>query len=123
LVTPLNGADGQTYALAQGPVQIGGYSAGFNGFTMSKNTLTSGRVPEGGVVERAVVPNLAAGPIILSLKTPDFTNAQRIAAAIDKTLGEGTAKALDPAAIEITSPTDTQPVALLSKLEAIEIEA
>lgn len=123
LVTPLNGADGQTYALAQGPVQIGGYGAGFNGFTVQKNTLTSGRVPEGGTVERAVVPVLGSGPVMLTLKRPDFTNAQRISAAIDAALGANSAKTLDAAAIEVALPADMQAVALLSKLELLEIDA
>ncbi|MBK7858986.1 MAG: flagellar basal body P-ring protein FlgI [Archangiaceae bacterium] len=122
LVTPLNGADGQTYALAQGPVQIGGYAAAMNGFAQQKNTLTSGRVPEGGTVERSVLPALGAGPVLLTLKRPDFTNATRIATAIDKALGDGTAKALDPAAVEV-AVKDTTPMALLAKLEAIEVEA
>lgn len=126
LVTPLNGADGQTYVLAQGPVQVGGYAVGFNGFSVQKNvSLTSGRVPEGGTIERAVVPAIAAGPMMLALKRPDATNAQRIAAAIDGALGKGTAKALDPAAIEVTVPPDAEggPMAVLSKLELIEVDA
>lgn len=123
LVTPLNGADGQTYALAQGPVQIGGYGAQFNGFAQTKNTLTSGRVPEGGTVERSVIPSIGSGPIVLTLKRPDFTNAQRIATAISASLGEGAAKALDPAAVEVAVGEGTQPMMLLSKLEAIEVEA
>lgn len=123
LVTPLNGADGQAYALAQGPVQVGGYGFGFNGFQQQKNSLTSGRVPEGGTVERSVIPDLGSGPIVLSLKRPDFTNAQRIAAAIDGALGGGSAKALDPAAVEVKPPAGTLPVALLSQLEALEVEA
>ncbi|MBL8957921.1 MAG: flagellar basal body P-ring protein FlgI, partial [Myxococcaceae bacterium] len=88
-----------------------------------KNSLTSGRVPEGGTVERSVIPDLGKGPLVLSLKRPDFTNAQRIAAAIETALGGGSAKALDPAAVEVQTPADTTAVALLSKLEALEVEA
>jgi flagellar P-ring protein precursor FlgI len=125
LVTPLNGADGQTYALAQGPVQVGGFAAGFNGFQIQKNTLNSGRVPEGGTVERSVVPAFGAGPLLLSLKQPDFTNALRVSKAVDQVLGEGSAKALDAAAIEVTIPKDAEggAVGVLAKLEALEVDA
>ncbi len=123
LVTPLNGADGQTYVLAQGPVQVGGFGAGFNGFQVQKNTLNSGRVPEGGTIERSIVPVLGDGPLLLSLKRPDFTNAQRIANLIEKTLGAGSARAVDPAAVEVTLPKDTKAMAILSQIEALEVDA
>lgn len=123
LVTPLTAADGQVYAVAQGPVQAGGYAAGAAGSSLSKNTPTTGRVPGGGTVERGVVPKLE-GPLLLALRRPDFTTASRVAAAINGALGEGAARALDPAAIEVAPPAD-QPdvVALLAKVEALEVEA
>jgi len=123
LVTPLTAADGQVYAVAQGPVQAGGYAAGASGSSLSKNTPTTGRVPGGGTVERGVVPKLE-GPLLLALRRPDFTTASRVVAAVNGALGDGVARALDPAAIEITPPAD-QPdvVALLARVEALEVEA
>jgi flagellar P-ring protein precursor FlgI len=124
LITPLAAADGQTYAVAQGPVQAGGYEAGGGGSSVRKNTPTAGRVPGGGTVERAVAPKLE-GALVLGLKRPDFTTASRLAAAVNTALGAGTAKALDPAAVEITAPADAQGdlVGLLAKVEALEVEA
>lgn len=125
LVTPLTGGDGQVYAVAQGPLQVGGYDVRAAGSALQKNTPTSGRIPSGATVERTVQPDLGSGPIVLSLRSPDFTTAQRIAEVVGASLGEGTAKATDPAAVEVT-PTEAlkgNPVALMAKLEALEIEA
>jgi len=122
LITPLNGPDGNVYAVAQGAVQVGGYDAAAAGSSVRKNTPTAGRVPTGGTVERAVAPKLE-GPLLLGLKRPDFTTASRVAAAVNKALGEGTARALDPAAVEITPPGDAPDVvAVLARVEALEVE-
>ncbi len=123
LITPLTGADGIVYAVSQGAVQVGGYDASSAGSFSSKNQPTSGRVPGGGIVEKAVTPNLSAGPLILQLKRPDFTTASRIAAVIEEALGPGNAKALDPAAIEVKAPAAKDAVALLAKIEALEVDA
>jgi flagellar P-ring protein precursor FlgI len=124
LLTPLNGADGQTYAVAQGPVQVGGFDVA-GGFTsLRKNTPTAGTVPSGASIERTVSPKLDTGVLTLRLKRADFTNAARIAVAIDGAVGGQTAKALDSAAVEVKVP-DTEkdaPVAFLAKLEALEID-
>jgi flagellar P-ring protein precursor FlgI len=123
LITPLTAADGQVYAVAQGPVQAGGYQAGAFGSSVGKNTPTSGRVPGGATVERSVVPKLE-GPLVLGLRRPDFTTATRIAAAVNQALGEGSARAVDPAAVEITPPQgQADPVALLAKVEVLQVEA
>jgi len=124
LITPLSAADGQVYAVAQGAVQAGGYAAGAQGSSVSRNTPTAGRVPGGGTVERAVLPKLE-GTLVLGLKRPDFTTASRVAAAVNKELGEGSARALDPAAVEITPPSGTEGdlVGLLAKVEALEVDA
>jgi flagellar P-ring protein precursor FlgI len=122
LITPLAAADGQVYAVAQGAVQAGGYEAGAAGSLVRRNTPTSGRVPSGGTVERAVAPRLE-GPMVLALKRPDFTTASRIAAAVNQAAGQGTARALDPAAVEVAAPRDQgDPVALLARLEGLEVE-
>src|SRR3954468_22650984 len=68
LITPLTGPDGQVYALAQGPVQAGGFDATASGSFMTKNQPTSGRVPAGGIIERAVTANLEKDPMVLGLK-------------------------------------------------------
>jgi flagellar P-ring protein precursor FlgI len=81
LLTPLTAADGQVYAVAQGPVQVGGYGVSAAGSSLSKNTPTTGRVPAGATVERAVAPSLAGPLLVLGLRRPDFTTASRVMAA------------------------------------------
>ena len=122
LITPLTGADGVVYAVAQGSVQIGGHEASAGGSSVTKNQPTSGRVPGGASGEKAVTPDLAAGPLLLELKRPDFTTASRIALAIDAALGKGSARALDPAAVEVKVPAGGL-VAALTKLEALDVDA
>lgn len=124
LVTPLAGADGATWALAQGAVQVGGYEASASGSSLRKNHPTSGRVPAGGTVERAVGVDLGAGPLVFQLAEPDFTTASRVAAAIASVLGEGSAKALDPAAVQVRVPDERRGdlVGLVAELEALEVE-
>jgi flagellar P-ring protein precursor FlgI len=124
LITPLTGADGIVYAVSQGPVQVGGYDARAAGSFSSKNQPTSGRVPAGATVEKAVAPDLGGRPLLLQLKRPDFTTASRIAAAIEGALGAGSAKALDPAAVEVAQAKDSKDsVGLLAKIEALEVDA
>lgn len=124
LMTPLAAADGQTYAVAQGPVQVGGFDVNGGTAAMRKNTPTAGTVPAGATVEKSVSPSLTGGTLVLRLKRADFTNAARIVAAIDGATAPATAKALDSAAIEIKVPDadKDQPVLFLSKLEALTIE-
>ncbi len=124
LITALTGADGQVYATAQGPVQVAGFEASGVGGSTRKNQPTSGRVPQGGTVERTVAPVLPQGPLVLALRTPDFTNANRTAKAIEQALGEGSARAVDAAVVEVTAPEAlrSDPVALLARLEELEVE-
>jgi flagellar P-ring protein FlgI len=125
LMTPLTGADGQVYAVAQGPVQVGGFDVNGGFAAVRKNTPTTGTVPGGASVERAVTPSLVTETLVLRLKRPDFTNASRITEAIDKALGVTTTKALDSAAVEVKVPDSDKanPVGLLARLEALEIDA
>jgi flagellar P-ring protein precursor FlgI len=125
LITPLTGPDGQVYVLAQGSVQAGGFDAAAFGTSIQKNQPTSGSVPAGGIVEKAVLGNLEKGPMVLGLKRPDFTTASRIAEAINKELNGEAARAIDPAAIEIKIPDEYKGkfVGLITKLEALEVEA
>ncbi len=124
LITPLTAADGQVYAVAQGAVQVGGYDVSAAGSSVSKNTPTSGRVPGGATVERAVTPSLDGATLLLGLRRPDFTTASRIAAAVNGAIGAGSGKALDAAAVQVTVPESfkADPVGLMAKLEALEVE-
>lgn len=125
LITPLTGPDGQVYVLAQGSVQAGGFDVAAFGSSVQKNQPTSGSVPAGGIVERAVISSLDKGPLVLGLKRPDFTTASRIADVINKELKGEVAAAVDPAAIEIKIPAEYKgkAVGLVTKLEALEVEA
>ena len=124
LITPLAGADGVVYAVAQGALQVGGFQVSAAGSSLRKNQPNSGIIPEGATVERAVTPDLSAGPLVLELKIPDFTTASRIAAVVNKALGDGSAKATDPASVEIVSkdPKIT-PVEIIQKIERLEVDA
>ena len=88
VLTPLMGVDGQTYAMAQGPVQVGGFGAtGKSGSRIQKNHLNAGRVPNGAIVERPIATEVtlnAAGQIKLLLKHPDFTTARNIVDTINR---------------------------------------
>src|ERR1700688_4384575 len=97
LMAPLRCVDGQVYACAQGSVLVSGFGiSGKDGSKISVNVPSSGRIPIGAGVEREVPMKFASDAhLILNLNTPDFTTAARVAAGINKTLGAGTADALD----------------------------
>jgi flagellar P-ring protein FlgI len=125
LMTPLRGADGQVYAIAQGSILVSGFGVnGKDGSRISLNVPSSGRIPNGASVEREVPTHFANDAhVVLNLNTPDFTTAARVAAAIDKTLGAGTAEALDAVSIRVAAPQDPgQRIAYLSSLEGIQVE-
>ncbi|ABC81122.1 flagellar basal body P-ring protein FlgI [Anaeromyxobacter dehalogenans] len=125
LVTPLSGGDGKVYAVGQGPVQVAGYDAGAGGAELRKNTPTSGRVAGGATVERAVDFALGQAPLVLALRRPDLTTASRVAAAVNAKLGAGTARAVDPAAVELSPPPARKDdaVGFLAEVELLEVEA
>jgi flagellar P-ring protein FlgI len=125
LVTPLAGGDGRTYAVAQGPVQVAGFEVGTLNASLRKNTPTSGRIPGGATVERAVEGGLPNAPFTLALRRPDVTTASRIAAAVNAKLGAGAARALDPAAITLAIPEARKDdaVGFLAEVEALDVEA
>ena len=124
LITPLTGPDSAVYAVAQGPVQAGGFDVMAAGSRVQKNHPTSGTVPGGATVERSVAPDLEKLPIVLGLRRPDFTTALRIAEAVNKSLNEEAAKANDPALVQIKIPASWKGkvVALMAQLEAIEVD-
>lgn len=102
--TPLQAGNGQVYAVAQGAVSTGGFTAGNGGNTRQKNFPTVGTTPNGAIVERAVEDDLGSnGTLSLSLAQPDFTTASRIAQAINLRFG-GVAKAANPGRIDINIP-------------------
>lgn len=106
LVTPLIGADGDVYGVAQGPIAIGGFAAkGDSGSSITKGVPTSGRIANGAIIEKEVAFDLGAlQNIKVSLRNPDFTTAKRIAEAVNSFSRGGVAKALDPHTVEIAIP-------------------
>lgn len=126
LMTPLKAANDRVYALAQGPVSVGGYRYDLSGNVVQKNHPTTGLVPGGGMVERGVpTTDVAQGKALFVLKEPDYTTSQRIADAINRALGDGAARARDAASIEIRvdpAADGAQTVALLTRIENLAIE-
>jgi len=124
-VTPLMGADGEVYALAQGNVQVGGFIAQGAGATVQRGVPTSGRIPSGGTVEREVNFELAALKAVkVSLHNPDLTTARRIADAINAYLGTTASAAIDPGTVQIVQPegyTGTM-VELMTAVEQLRVE-
>ncbi len=125
LMTSLRGADGQIYAVAQGSVLVSGFGvSGKDGSKIILNVPSSGRIPNGATVEREVPMHFASEPhLVLNLNTPDFTTAARVAAAINKTLGAGTAEALDAVSIRVAAPVNAdQRIAYVATLEGIQVD-
>ncbi len=125
LVTPLRGLDGQVYAVAQGNLIVNGFGAQANdGSKVTINVPTSGRVPNGATVERAVPSSFAAGDsLALSLHSADFTTATRLAARINQELGADSAAAVDATSVRVRAPADAnQRVAFVSLLENLELD-
>ncbi len=125
LMTPLKGADGQVYAIAQGNLVVGGLSAGGeDGSRITVNIPSVGRIPGGATVERTVPTPFAAGDhLMLNLHTPDFTTAARLAQAINRAIGPGTAEPVDAASVRVAAPrAPAQRVAFVSVLENLEVE-
>lgn len=108
LITQLVGADNETYAVAQGNLAVGGLGiTGKDGSTLTVNIPTVGRIPDGATVERMVAsPFETAQSLMLNLNSPDFTNAMRLAAAVNGNFGAGTAIALDATTVKVIAPKD-----------------
>lgn len=123
LMTPLKGADGQVYAIAQGNVLVGGVGASSGGASVQVNHLSVGRVPEGATVERAVPTLLGQGDFIhLELNTTDFTTAARIVEVINSQLGPELAAALDGRLIQVRAPSGNERVAFISRVENLQVD-
>ena len=123
LMTPLKGADGQVYALAQGNMVVGGAGATANGSKVQINQLVSGRIPAGAIVERGVHSPLGGdGLLVLELNTSDFGTAQLATDAINRSFGLGTAAALDARVIQVTAPAlPEERVGFMARLQNIDI--
>ncbi len=124
IVTPLKGADGQVYALAQGNLIVGGAGAAANGSKVQINHLSAGRVPEGATVERAVPTSLQLGSdITLGLSANDFNTARAVAQAINRAKGAGTADAMDGRSVRVRVPAaGGERVAFLADIENLPLE-
>ncbi|MGF1548217.1 MAG: flagellar basal body P-ring protein FlgI [Thiotrichales bacterium] len=125
LMTPLRGADGQIYAIAQGDLAVGGLGVqGSDGSKITINVPSVGRIPNGATVEREVPTAFAETEhLILNLHTSDFTTAKRVEETINKELGFDEAKAIDATSVQVRAPADTsQRVSFVSFLENITID-
>jgi flagellar P-ring protein precursor FlgI len=125
LVTPLIGADGEVYSVAQGPVAVGGFSAQGAAASITRGVPTVGRISNGALVEREITFAIAELDMVrLSLRNPDFTTARRITQAINAFIGDGAALAIDPATVRFTVPADSNKsiVDLLTDVEQLLVE-
>lgn len=124
LMTPLRGADGEVYAIAQGDLIVGGLGvSGADGSSITINIPSVGRIPNGASVERNVPTSFAStADVILNLHSPDFTTAKRLEQAINTKLGSNQAEALDAVSIRVKAPKSvSQKVAFVSFLETIDV--
>jgi len=125
LVTPLMGADGQVYAVAQGSVATGGFSAQGQAASVVRGVPTNGRIANGAIVEREIDFKLSdLKTLRLALRNPDLTTAQRISSAINAYLGVGAAKADNPTTVDLSVPArfHNDVVGLLTEIEQLRVE-
>ena len=125
LMTPLKGADGKTYAIAQGNLAVGGFGVeGADGSSLSVNIPTVGSIANGATVERMVeAPFINSDNFVMNLHQGDFTTANRITEEINKVFGPDVAKALDHTSISVRAPKDpSQKVSFMSLLENIDVD-
>lgn len=125
LMTPLQGADGQVYAIAQGNLVVGGLGVdGADGSRLSVNVPSVGRIPNGATVEREVPSGFERGnSVMLNLHRFDFTTAHRLSNAINDTMGPETAQPVDGSTVRVRAPSDPgQRVAFIAMLEEIRLQ-
>ncbi|HSW16103.1 MAG TPA: flagellar basal body P-ring protein FlgI [Ramlibacter sp.] len=124
LLTALRAPNGRVYALAQGPLAVGGHRYDANGNVVQKNHPTVGSVPAGATVEVGMTAQAPRSQVTFVLSEPDYTTASRVAAAINTQLGAALARARDASGIEIDLPEQAQqsPVTFLAQLENVRVE-
>ena len=125
LVTPLLGADGNVYAVAQGSVAINGFTAEGAAASITRGVPTVGRIANGAIIEREIEFALNRLPNVrLALRNADFTTAKRIAAAVNDFLGTKTAEPLDPSTVQLSIPAEFKGnvVAFLTEIEQLQVE-
>ncbi len=124
IATPLKGADGQVYALAQGNLMVGGAGASAGGSKVQINHLSAGRIPEGATVERSVPTPLNQGDFMqLDLNANDFNTAREVARAINTRMGNGVAMAVDGRVVKVRMPSESDArVAFMADIENLPIE-
>lgn len=125
LVTPLLGADGEVYALAQGSVAIAGFSAEGDAAKITRGVPTNGRVPNGAMIEREMAFKMNdMRTLRLSLRNPDFTTSKRIASAINDFMGADTAEPTDPATVTLQIPArySGNMIRLVTEVEQLKVE-
>ncbi|WP_425229193.1 flagellar basal body P-ring protein FlgI [Sphingomonas sp.] len=126
ILTPLYGADGQIYAMAQGNLAVGGLGAeGADGSRIVINIPTTGRIPEGATVERAVATGFEQTPTLtFNLQRADFTTAQNVAGAINRALGPGAAQAIDAVSVSVRAPVGAEArAAVMARIENLDAVA
>jgi len=125
LLTPLKGADGQIYGMAQGSVMVGGVGAGAGGASVTVNHLSAGRIPGGATVERSVPTVLGQGGYVYyELADTDFGTVMNMVEAINRSMGQGTAQAIDGRRIALRAPEGADArVSFLGRVENIEVRA
>jgi len=123
LMTPLKGADGQVYAIAQGNLLVGGAGAQAGGSSVQVNQLNGGIISNGAIIERAVPTTFANdGMINLEMNSTDFGIAQSVVAALDREFGPGTATALDGRVVQLRGPLDaSSQTSFLSRVENVQV--
>jgi flagellar P-ring protein FlgI len=124
LLTPLKGADGQVYALAQGNVAVGGAGASANGSKVQVNQLAAGRISSGAIVERAVVSPVSqqGGLLTLTVNDMDYDTTQRIVGAVNNMFGPGTAMPLDGRTIQVRGPADPgEQVGFIAQIQDLNV--
>ena len=123
IATPLKGADGQVYAMAQGNLIVGGAGAAAGGSKVTINHLSAGRIPEGATVERSVPTPLSQGDQLqLDLNAADFATAHAVAQAINASKGAGTARAVDGRVVMVRAPSDPDArVGFMADIENLDI--
>src|SRR5579863_3351995 len=125
LVTPLLGADGNVYAVAQGSLAIGGFQAEGAAASITRGVPTVGRIANGAIIEREIEFALNRLPNVrLALRNGDFTTSKRVAAAINDFLGSPTAEPLDPSTVQLSIPPEFKGnvVAFLTEIEQLQVE-